>query len=70
MLDANLLFDPTFYLNQNPGVATAVEQGVFSSGFEHFLKFGKCEGRNSSPFFDSNFYVAKNLSYRSPVDYF
>jgi hypothetical protein len=26
MLDADLLFDATFYLNQNPGVAAAVEQ--------------------------------------------
>jgi hypothetical protein len=60
MLDASSMFDATFYLNQNPGVAEAVETGIFSSGLDHFLKFGKCEGRNPSAFFDSNFYLEQN----------
>lgn len=60
MFDPSLIFDSKFYLNQNPSVAQAVEQGLFTSGLDHFIKFGKCEGRNPSAFFDSNFYIEQN----------
>ncbi len=33
------------YLASNPDVMQAVSQGRFSSGFEHYLKYGKREGR-------------------------
>lgn len=35
------------YLNNNPDVAAAVSAGIFSSGLDHFLRFGITEGRNT-----------------------
>lgn len=40
------LYDETYYLNQNPDVAAAVDSGEFVYGFEHFVKFGLGEGRD------------------------
>lgn len=38
--------DDRSYLSQNPDVAAAVAQGKFKSGFDHFLDFGRFEGRS------------------------
>ena len=38
-------FDENRYLAYHPDVRAAVQSGVFSSGFEHFLKYGLAEGR-------------------------
>jgi hypothetical protein len=40
-------FNEELYLAHNPDVAQAVRQGHFVSGKEHFLKYGKAEGRRS-----------------------
>ncbi|MGD1699267.1 SBBP repeat-containing protein [Dapis sp. BLCC M229] len=40
-------FNENLYLIENPGVATAVVNGLFSNGFEHYLRFGQAEGRLS-----------------------
>ena len=42
-------FDEEFYLALYPDVSEAVENGVFSSGEEHFLLFGQAEGRLGAP---------------------
>ncbi|AFY85211.1 S8 family serine peptidase [Oscillatoria acuminata] len=60
MLNITHLFDEIYYLNQNPDIKEAVATGVFASGFEHFMNFGKFEGRDPSVFFDSEYYLAQN----------
>ena len=59
MLDAAGLFDESFYLDNNPDVAKAVQTGGFSSGFDHFMEFGRFEARDPSEFFNTNFYLGK-----------
>jgi hypothetical protein len=38
-------FNEELYLTLHPDVAKAVGQGLLVSGKEHFLKYGKAEGR-------------------------
>ena len=40
------LFEEDFYLANNLDVAQAVAAGEFRSGFEHFIRFGRVEGRS------------------------
>jgi|GEM_PF-4029262 len=54
------LFDETQYLNKNPDVAAAVQQGAFKYGFEHFVLFGIDEGRSPGDWFDQDYYLAQN----------
>ena len=42
-------FDEAWYLQNNPDVAQAVSDGTFSSGFEHWRKAGRTEGRIAPP---------------------
>ncbi|HMC60669.1 MAG TPA: TylF/MycF/NovP-related O-methyltransferase, partial [Candidatus Solibacter sp.] len=44
---ADAVFNEELYLILHPDVAQAVRQGYFASGREHFLKYGKGEGRRS-----------------------
>jgi hypothetical protein len=39
-------FDVRVYLDDNPDVRTAVSQGVLRSGTQHFVNFGRFEGRS------------------------
>ena len=57
MADAIGLFDESFYLSNNLDVARAVASDAFSSGFDHFNRFGKFEGRNPSALFNTKFYL-------------
>ncbi|GGA43471.1 VWD domain-containing protein [Okeania sp. KiyG1] len=41
----SLRFDEDYYLNQNLDVNNLVKQGLFSSGFEHYLEIGQFEQR-------------------------
>jgi glycosyltransferase involved in cell wall biosynthesis len=38
-------WDDEGYLWRNPDVKTAVESGILSSGFEHWMRYGRFEGR-------------------------
>jgi hypothetical protein len=40
-----LAFDEAFYLEANPDVRAAVEDKIFRSGYEHYQRHGKAEGR-------------------------
>ena len=60
MLNLIDLFDSNFYLDANPGVELAVNNGSFASAFDHFLQFGQFEGRNPSILFDTDFYLQEN----------
>ena len=41
-------FDEEFYLHAYSDVADAVRNGVYASGYEHYLRFGMSEGRKAS----------------------
>lgn len=60
MLNITHLYDEIYYLNQNQDIKEAVATGIFASGFEHFINFGKFEGRDPSLFFDTEYYLAQN----------
>lgn len=60
-------FDEEWYLADNPDVAAAVAQGHFTSGFDHYLKHGREEGRPAlAPIaatasgFDEEGYLSRN----------
>jgi glycosyltransferase involved in cell wall biosynthesis len=38
-------FDEAAYLRQNPDVEVCVKRGDFASGYEHYVKYGRDEGR-------------------------
>jgi len=52
-------FNAVFYLSQNPDVATAVGQGLFTA-LQHFQRFGTKESRNPNAFFNTAYYLSKN----------
>ena len=57
------MFNENYYLNNNPDVARAVENGTFKSGLHHFLTFGLSEGRPPNPalaYFNENYYLNNN----------
>jgi hypothetical protein len=39
-------FDESRYLAQYPDVAKAVKSGKLASGFEHYVRYGRAEGRD------------------------
>jgi HAD superfamily phosphatase (TIGR01681 family) len=43
------LFDEVWYLNNNPGIAQAVRDGTLRSGWEHYVRHGRAEGRSPAP---------------------
>ena len=47
-----LFFDENYYLANNPDVAEAVSQRKYRSGWQHFLKYGRFEGRKASTLID------------------
>jgi hypothetical protein len=51
-------FDEEFYLIAYPDVAAAVRRGQVRSGCDHYLKFGRFEGR--LPRFSESSYLSKN----------
>jgi glycosyltransferase involved in cell wall biosynthesis len=38
-------FDEAYYLGQNPDVAQAVAEGKLASGYDHYIRYGRREGR-------------------------
>ena len=67
-LEIPLLFDETFYQENNPDVAGAIARGEFSSGYEHFVLFGQFENRNPSSLFNQEFYLAANEDVAAAVE--
>jgi hypothetical protein len=55
-LTASILYDEQYYLKMNRDVAGVVCDGVYASGFEHFLEFGRAEHRHATEIFDPGFY--------------
>lgn len=55
----NLAYDQNYYLQNNPDVAEAVNQGLMT-GYHHFVNYGQYEGRQGSAEFNANCYLAAN----------
>ncbi|MDY0136424.1 MAG: calcium-binding protein [Thiomicrospira sp.] len=55
-----LSFNANWYLQQNPDVAAAIEAGAPFNAAEHFMLYGRAEGRSASPLFDAEQYLANN----------
>lgn len=53
------LFNEAWYLENNPDVREAVEQGIISA-WDHFNLYGRFESRAPSPLFDPEYYLAQN----------
>lgn len=53
-------FDSSYYLEQYPDVAEAVENGVFESAQAHWEQFGAQEARNPNATFITSEYLAAN----------
>lgn len=53
------LFNEKWYLDHNPDVARAVDQGLFSAQ-DHFQLYGQTEGRAPGPLFDPDLYLVQN----------
>jgi hypothetical protein len=67
MLDQRSLFDNTYYLQTNPDVALALANGKVSSGFDHYQRFGKAEGRDPNALFDTQYYLETNTDVATAV---
>ena len=52
-----LAFDADWYLRRNPDVAAAVQAGSLSNAYDHFMLYGRDEGRSGSPLFDTQYYL-------------
>lgn len=63
-----LLFDETYYLSQNPDVQTGIINGVYGSGYEHYINFGFNEQRNPSTLYNENFYLTQNPDIANAVN--
>ena len=59
-LSPNPAFDEAYYQENYPNVGTAIADGTFSSGFEHFVQFGMAEGRRPLRNFDPHYYLSAN----------
>ncbi|MCX7900238.1 MAG: SAM-dependent methyltransferase, partial [Methylocystis sp.] len=70
-------YDEACYLAVNPDVAEAIASGRLSSGWTHFKKFGRIEGRRqkvpddeiaTSENFDEARYLARNPDVRRAIE--
>lgn len=68
MLELQELFDESYYLNLYKGVAEAVANGAFTSGFDHYLQHGQYEKRNPSGLFNESYYLNQNESVAVAVE--
>lgn len=68
MLNLVDIFDENFYLEINPNLDDALEQGIIQNSLDHYLQFGQVEGRNASLFFDPQFYLETNPGVAEAVE--
>lgn len=54
------IFDPEYYLENNPGVENAYGENNHEGAESHWVHFGIEEGRASSPVFDAEFYLSEH----------
>ena len=69
-----LSFDSSYYLDQYPDVAEAVQNGVIESAEAHWEMYGADEGRNPNAIFNTEEYLAANPDVAengiNPLDHF
>jgi Ca2+-binding RTX toxin-like protein len=53
-------FDEAYYLANNADVAQAIQNGFFTSAYQHFELFGAAEQRNPNAYFNAEEYLAAN----------
>lgn len=53
------IFDEAFYDWKYPDVQAGIKAGLFTSGFDHYLKFGRNEHRQLSGYFNEQYYLQK-----------
>ena len=53
-------FSESEYLTLYPDVAAAVKAGAFKSGYEHYVKHGKSEGRSINLNLDRKFLTKRS----------
>lgn len=63
----DLNFDEAAYIGTHRDVARAVAAGIFESGWQHFQKFGRAEGRNIRIQQDISQFKAKKMDRIQPV---
>lgn len=63
---ASSLFDPEFYLKQNPDVAAAVQNG-WMTALSHFEQYGMTEDRSPFSLFNAQYYLAQNADVAQAV---
>jgi len=66
------MFSEKFYLKIYPDVAKAVLAGKAKSGYQHYIEFGKKEGRKPCPplppTFNEGVYLEKNIDVKKAVE--
>ncbi|MEB3205855.1 MAG: hypothetical protein VKK59_00730 [Vampirovibrionales bacterium] len=60
-------FDAAYYLKTNPDVAKAYGENNLEGAKEHFLTYGKKEGRNPNANFDTEYYLKYNFDVAGAV---
>jgi subtilisin-like proprotein convertase family protein len=61
------MFSEQQYLALHTDVEAAVNRGEITSGLQHWLKFGRAEGRSPSLLFDTTYYLLKNTDVADAV---
>lgn len=66
-------FNESFYLARNPDIAIAVNQGLIGTGWQHYLYYGRDEGRSTDApdgyeFFNEIYYLANNPDVAQAVE--
>lgn len=63
------IFDEEYYLQKYPFVPSGIEQGIVSSGFDHFQRFGQASGFTEvSRYFDESYYLANHPEVANAVN--
>ncbi|NJK38845.1 MAG: calcium-binding protein [Oscillatoriales cyanobacterium RM2_1_1] len=63
------IFDEGYYLKRHSFLVPAIEQGIVSSGLDHFQRFGQAAGLTEiSRYFDEDFYLENNPGIQAAVD--
>ena len=60
IVSQNSLFDEHYYLQTNPDVAAAVNEGIFATGYDHYVQYGQHEGRSPSLYWNEAYYLKEN----------
>lgn len=63
------IFDEEYYLQKYPFVQSGIEQGIISSGLDHFQRFGRASGFTEvSRYFDESYYLANHPEVANAVN--